>query len=123
MSRTQRMRAQAGLLVVMGVLLTSPGRVGRAQQGHPPVMQPAEPNESGRENSALAARLAADRERAQATDRQKRIVSDTDRLYALATELKEQVGKSNKDTLSLDVIKKADEIEKLAHSVKEHMKG
>jgi hypothetical protein len=37
--------------------------------------------------------------------------------------LKAQVDKSTKDTLSVDVIKKAEEIEKLAHSVKERMKG
>jgi nitric oxide reductase activation protein len=56
-------------------------------------------------------------------DRQKRLVADTDKLLALATDLKAQVDKSTKDTLSVDVIKKADEIEKLAHSVKERMKG
>ena len=59
----------------------------------------------------------------QNNDRQKRLVADTDKLLALATDLKEQVDKSTKDTLSVDVIKKADEIEKLAHSVKERMKG
>lgn len=57
------------------------------------------------------------------SDRQKRLTADTDKLLALATELKAQVDKSNKDTLSLDVVRKADEIEKLAHSVKEKMKG
>jgi len=56
-------------------------------------------------------------------DRQKRLVADTDKLLALATDLKEEVGKTNKQILSVDVIKKADEIEKLAHSVKERMKG
>jgi len=50
-------------------------------------------------------------------------VEDTEKLLALATDLKTQVDKSTKDTLSVDVIKKADEIEKLAHSVKERMKG
>lgn len=59
----------------------------------------------------------------QNNDRQKRLVADTDKLLALATDLKQQVDKSTKDTLSVDVIKKADEIEKLAHSVKERMKG
>ena len=43
--------------------------------------------------------------------------------WSLATDLKAQVDKSTKDTLSVDVIKKAEEIEKLAHSVKERMKG
>ena len=56
-------------------------------------------------------------------DRQKRLVEDTTKLLALANELKAAVDKSNKDTLSLDVVRKADEIEKLAHSVKERMKG
>jgi hypothetical protein len=56
-------------------------------------------------------------------DRQRQIVSDTQKLVSLANELKTEVDKSTKDTLSIDVIKKADEIEKLAHSVKEKMKG
>jgi hypothetical protein len=61
--------------------------------------------------------------RVRSTERQKRLVADTDKLLALATELKTDVDKTNKDILSVDVIKKADEIEKLAHSVKERMKG
>jgi hypothetical protein len=54
--------------------------------------------------------------------RQQEIQSDTDRLFQLANELKEAVGKSNEHVLSLDVIRKADEVEKLAHRVKEKMK-
>jgi tetrahydromethanopterin S-methyltransferase subunit B len=41
----------------------------------------------------------------------------------LTTALKEQVDESNKDVLSLDMVKKAEQIEKLAHSVKERIKG
>jgi nitric oxide reductase activation protein len=66
---------------------------------------------------------AEQQEKMRNNDRQKRLVADTDKLLALATDLKAQVDKSNKDTLSVDVIKKAEEIEKLAHSVKERMKG
>jgi nitric oxide reductase activation protein len=62
-------------------------------------------------------------ERSRDSDRQKRLVADTDKLLTLATQLKQDVDKSNKDVLSVDVVKKADEIEKLAHSVKERMKG
>ena len=40
----------------------------------------------------------------------------------MALALKAEVDKTTKDTLSLNVIKKADEIEKLAKSVKEKMK-
>lgn len=61
--------------------------------------------------------------RSQNSERQKRLVADTDKLLALATQLKQEVDKTNRDVLSVDVIKKADEIEKLAHSVKERMKG
>jgi hypothetical protein len=66
---------------------------------------------------------AEQQEKLRNNDRQKRLVADTDKLLALATDLKAQVDKSTKDTLSVDVIKKAEEIEKLAHSVKERMKG
>jgi hypothetical protein len=48
---------------------------------------------------------------------------DTDKLLKLAVELKTYVDKSNENVLSLDVVKKAEEIEKLAHSVKDKMKG
>lgn len=54
--------------------------------------------------------------------RQDAIKRDTDKLLALATELKEYVDKSNEHVLSLDVVRKAEEIEKLAHHVKEKMK-
>jgi len=57
------------------------------------------------------------------SERQKRLVADTDKLVELTTALKEQVDESNKDILSLDMVKKAEEIEKLAHSVKERIKG
>ena len=55
--------------------------------------------------------------------RQADLKRDTDKLLKLATELKESVDKTNESTLSLDVLKKAEEIEKLAHSVKDKMKG
>lgn len=55
--------------------------------------------------------------------RQAELKRDTDKLLKLSTELKEYVDKSNENVLSLDVVKKADEIEKLAHSVKIKMRG
>jgi hypothetical protein len=57
------------------------------------------------------------------TERQKKLVEDTAKLLVLANELQAAVDKSDKNTLSLEVVRKADEIEKLAHSVKEGMKG
>ena len=54
--------------------------------------------------------------------REAQLAADTERLYQLAQELKVEMDKSTKDTLSLTVVKKAAEIEKLAHSVGERMK-
>ncbi len=54
--------------------------------------------------------------------RQEEIRTDTLKLYQLATELKDAVDKSNEHMLSLDVVKKADEVEKLAKKVKEKMR-
>jgi hypothetical protein len=55
-------------------------------------------------------------------ERKKQIADDSAKLLKLATDLKTEVDKTDKDTLSLNVIRKADEIEKLAHNVKEKMK-
>ena len=55
--------------------------------------------------------------------RQAALKSDTDKLLKLAVDLKNYVDKSNENVLSLEVLKKAEEIEKLAHSVKDKMKG
>jgi hypothetical protein len=65
----------------------------------------------------------AEQRRMQMSEPQKRLVEDTDKLLALTTALKEQVDESNKDILSVDMVRKAEEIEKLAHSVKERIKG
>jgi len=54
--------------------------------------------------------------------RQQDIREETDKLFRLATELKAAVDKSNENLLSLDVIHKAEEVEKLAKKVKEKMK-
>ena len=69
------------------------------------------------------ARIAHDMEKKAAKQRVAALKSDTDRLLKLSVELKEYVDKSDENVLSLDVIRKAAEIEKLAKSVKDKMKG
>src|SRR3954451_7756310 len=56
------------------------------------------------------------------SERKRQISDDSARLLKLASDLKSEVDKTSKDTLLLGVIRKAEEIEKLAHSVKEKMK-
>ncbi len=55
-------------------------------------------------------------------ERKKQIAEDSEKLLKLATDLKAEVDKTTKDTLSLSVIRKADEIERLAHNLKQKMK-
>ncbi|HTF70864.1 MAG TPA: hypothetical protein VK638_50155 [Edaphobacter sp.] len=61
-------------------------------------------------------------ERVQNAERQKKLARDTDKLLTMAQQLKEEVDKSNGSTLSVDIVKKAGEIEKLAKSVKSEAK-
>jgi len=68
-------------------------------------------------------RIAHDMEKKAAKERVAALKNDTDKLLKLSVELKQFVDKSDENVLSLDVIKRAEEIEKLAHSVKEKMKG
>ncbi len=54
--------------------------------------------------------------------RQDEIREDTQKLFQLASDLKAAVDKTNENTMSLEVIRKAEEVEKLARKVKEKMK-
>jgi hypothetical protein len=56
-------------------------------------------------------------------ERQAALRTDAEKLLKLATDLNAYVEKSNEHVLSVDVIKRAEEIEKLARSVKDKMKG
>ena len=53
--------------------------------------------------------------------RNKQVSEETAKLLKLANDLKAEVDKAGKDTLSLNAIRKAEAIEKLAHNIKEKM--
>ena len=118
---------------IVGVVLMTGASVGLSggQIVQQPMQDPIQPRPgfpgNGRNTteppSPLDGPRAEQQEKARSTDRQKRLVADTDKLLALATDLKQQVDKTNQNIMSVDVIKKAEEIEKLAHSVREKMKG
>lgn len=59
---------------------------------------------------------------AASAERKKQIADDGEMLLKLATDLKAEVDKTNKDTLSLTVIRKAAEIERVAHGVRDKLK-
>lgn len=92
---------------------TPPPPPPRTDVGNPPIIDADDARD----------RIAHDMEKKAAKERIAALKSDTDKLLKLSVELKSYVDKSDENVLSLDVIKKADEIEKLAKSVKDKMKG
>jgi hypothetical protein len=105
------------LMIVSSPALAQTPRLPSAQQPFPPDQTAPSPEDEAK------TKLERDMAKKANQDRQVALKRDTDKLLKLATELKEYVDKTNENMLSLNVIKKADEIEKLAHSVKDKMKG
>lgn len=111
---------------VAGGLMLALGSAGQGQQGTraavgEQVAQTTVPEVAPPDSRTLS--MEREQAKIRNTERQKKLVEDTTKLVELANELKAAVDKTDKNTLSLDVVRKADEIEKLAHSVKEKMKG
>ena len=110
---------------------TVPCNLGEAQQ---PMSNQAQPKQSIHDPSITRAPDAnvqmEMREQAQKIasfeaanlERKRQLSEDSQALLKLATELKEELDKTPKDTLSLAVVHKAEEIEHLAHSVQLKMK-
>jgi hypothetical protein len=97
---------------------TSPG------QAPPPPANPATAasSASAPSDAKKATETPAPNQAVAATDpRQAQIIADSQKLLKLSQELKAEVAKSNKDTLSVTVIKKAEEVEKLAKTLKDEM--
>ena len=101
-----------------------------AQEGHPVVAQTAlasagsqAPVNAATETKPLPETAAkpAQVQKSDTSDseRKKHISDEGSQLLAMALSLKAEVDKTNKDTLSLNVIRKADAIERLAKTVKE----
>lgn len=82
-----------------------PTSTSQKESGAPPQTQPASKTLS-----------PAEQKRAE-------LLADTEKLYRLTQELKAEVAKSNKDTLSVSVVKKAQEVERLAKSIKERSRA
>jgi hypothetical protein len=112
--KTQPCLSSAVLLLILAVPFVAKAQTPGPSNPGPTPGQTADTDEMHKWKEKLAKK--------ENKDRQADIQRDTEKLFKLATELKEYVGKTDEHILSLDVIKKADEIEKLAHDVKEKMK-
>jgi hypothetical protein len=112
---TQRMAWS--LILFLLFTIPSLGQVRR------PTVPQGSPDETPAPVDENQQRLARDMAKKANLERHAALKNDADKLLKLAGELKEYVDKSNENVLSLDVLKRAEEIEKLARSVKEKMKG
>jgi hypothetical protein len=91
------------------------------QQIHLPPMVQQGPSTS---NIPVRTQEEADRERAKKANEmlQVEIKRDTEKLVQLSADLKESVDKSSQGILAADTFKKAEQIEKLARSLKSKIK-
>jgi hypothetical protein len=120
-----------GLLAFVGVGVARNVGVVEAQKGQfqdiPRTPSSHDPNTpalgAGLPDGGMHARMNEERIKYVNDSRHERLEDDVGKLVALTNELKTDVDKTNKDELSLDVVKKAGEIEKLAHDVQSRMKN
>lgn len=112
-----RLRTLSWISFLLLVLAVAPVSSSAQRRGLPPPAQNPVPEEQPTTRAQQEMAKKANQQR------QAELKRDTEKLFQLATELKQYVDRTNEDVLSLDVLKKAEEIEKLAHNVKERMKG
>lgn len=123
--------AVMGTLLLTGTSVVLRAQLGKGQAPLQNVPMPGQssmgglPPISGRNDAPdpLGPRMQEQQIKSRNSDRQRKLVEDTDRLLSLAADLKQQMGNTGKDAMSADMVRKAEEIEKLAKSVKERMKG
>jgi hypothetical protein len=110
-------RQGGGGMVPAVPLPSSPSRT----TGYPPIVgMPMDPSASP--DILLNSRIAEQQARTRNSERQKRLESDTQKLVGLVDELKQQMH-GEKEMSPAELSKRAEEIEKLARSVKDRMKG
>jgi hypothetical protein len=97
-----------------------------SQRPWPHPRRDAAPIELGGEPKEREEQRAAElhqREQESNQRRQEEIRRDADKLLQFATELKQRTDRADENLVSLDMIRRAERIEKLAKSLKQKMKG
>ena len=125
-----------GTLLLTGTFVMMHGQRGTSGKAQRPLQNPIPtagqngmggmPPINGRNNDIpdpLGPRMQEQQAKSRNSDRQRKLVEDTDRLLSLAADLKQQMDTTGKDAMSADMVRKAEEIERLAKSVKDRMKG
>jgi hypothetical protein len=114
-------RSFLSILVMSGACtgLTAKFTSGQAPVIRPPSQTPGQPPTSDTEGPPLP---SPDKKILENND--KDIKKKVEELYQLAKELKDEVEKTDSSkVLSLNLVRKAEEIEKLAHDIKNRSKG
>ena len=118
------MQSSRRRLLLMSLLLL-PGRLARGQD-FPTQDKRGRRRPDGSEDptNPTSANLPGASSKVLLEERQKNIKKNVEKLYDLAAQLKAEVEKTDSTTvLSLAMVKKAEEIEKLAKQIKDHAKG
>jgi len=112
---------KAGSLTWVLLAVLGAGTSASAQQVHLP---PAVSQGPGMGNVPVTSGNSVQQQQARAANEQRQleIKRDTEKMYQLTAELKESLEKSGQNVMSMDDIKKVEQIEKLAHGVKSKMK-
>ena len=117
------MRSELCVSIVLLCLFMFPGIAQNSSPRSQPFPSRGDVSAPSPEEDEARERMSAEMAKKAAKERVTALRSDTDKLLKLSVELKQYVDKSDENVLSLNVMKKAEEIEKLAHSVREKMKG
>jgi hypothetical protein len=106
------------LLAALGAICLRP----KSLSAQNPVIPPPQPR--GDEQSQSPPNPSSSTAKSVLEQNQKVIKKDIEKLFDLATELKTEVEKTDSTAiLSIALVKKAEEIEKLAKQIKEHARG
>jgi hypothetical protein len=112
------------VIVLRGVPSVAQDPLPRSPDPNPSQRLPQDPlSDSDPAQKERRDKFEKDMEKKANQERQAQLKRDTEKLFELSTELKQYVEKTNENVLSVNVVKKAEEIEKLARSVKEKMRG
>jgi len=112
-------RTFLGAMLFAAAAASFAGSLAVSQAPIPPAPKPPPRQEPAEEPPGLPSA-----EKQMLEDNDKDIHKKVERLYQLATELKAEVDKTDSaKVLSLNLVRKAEEIEKLAHDIKIRSKG
>jgi hypothetical protein len=113
------LKASSFTWVLLGVL--GAATLASAQQVHLP---PAVSQGPGMGNVPVTSGNSVQQQQAKAANEQRQveIKRDTEKMFQLTAELRESLEKSSQNVMSMDDLKKVEQIEKLAHGVKSKMK-